>query len=467
MHARRAGSTLRLRGAAALTALALLTGSTVVSCQGDPAQVADAPQTRPASGSLGRWAPSSDSVRFPRECSREVHDGYFVVGPDGRRYPTWHAPTHIDERTGEVCFFGHEHGDNPADSALWNELRRHFAWDANGNGAIEEAEWNNAHTGLPFGYAAEYGGAPQAILHDSYKVALANGVQRARLVAGNAEDLGLRCQQLLAYAHDVHSAHGFGQARHPITYAIDCSGSGEAAGYVGRLIVSVMADFGSAAADPARTGEVGAGRHIATAADQVWPQAFVAAGRSSDLATALEERWDAIVTLRSAGGAELARINPGLVNRTPARYRLAAAAPSIDLCYSGLDASGTLVSDPSQAATVVRRVRGDSDCARLDPTGPETAIARRVRFDAREAQFKGCQRRVLWRTQSIRNGTGPAVWFTDASGGNARTVPFAGSLRQSIAVGVSATTVVLAETVDDASADCAAATGVRVRIGVP
>jgi hypothetical protein len=458
---------LALRAAAGLGALAMLTGATVVSCAGDPIGSSGSPTNRPDSASMGRWTPSTDTARFPKECRKDVHDSYYVVGPDGRKYPTWHPPTHVDAASGEVCYFGHEHGDNPAGSALWNDLRRHFAWDANANGTIEDSEWNNATTGLPFGYAAEYGGTPASILHDSYKVALVNGVVRQRIVNGSAQDFGLSCNQLVAYAQDTQSAYAFNEARHPLTYAIDCTGSGDSSGYITRMIVSVLADFGSATAAPARSGEVAAGRRFAEAATQVWPNAYVTAGFSSDLVAALQERWDTIVSLRTAGGTELARFNPGLVSRTPSRYRSGTAAvQSIDLCYSGLDANGFLVSDPAQAAGIVRQVRGSgSDCARLSPTGPATTSSQRIRFDARDAQFKGCSRQVIVRNQSINNGTGPTLWYTNAFGGDARTTAFSGSIRQLVAVGVSTTTVTLAAVTDDASVDCdGATTGVHVRV---
>jgi hypothetical protein len=464
---RRPSIPLALRAAASLGALALLTGATVVSCAGDPVGSGGSPTNRPDSQSMGRWSPSTDSARFPKECTKDVHDSYYVVGPDGRKYPTWHPPTHVNASTGEVCYFGHEHGDNPAGSALWNDLRRHFAWDANGNGSIEDSEWNSATTGVPFGYVAEYGGSPAAILHDSYKIALVNGIARQRIVNGNAQDFGLACNQLVAYAQDTQSAYAFNEPRHPLTYAIDCTGSGDSAGYVTRMIVSVMADFGSAAAEPARSGEVAAGRSLPEAATQVWPSAFVAAGLSSDLPAALQERWDTIVALRTAGGAELARFNPGLVSRTPSRFRSGTAAvQSIDLCYSGLDANGFLVSDPAQAASIVRQVRGSAtDCARLTPTGPATPLAQRVRFDARDAQFKGCSRQVIFRNQSINNGAGPSLWYSNAFGGDARTTAFSGSIRQLLATGVSTSAVTLAAATDDASIDCdGTTTGVHVRV---
>jgi hypothetical protein len=439
----------------------------VVSCEGDPVADSSVPSNRPDSQSMGRWTPAADTTRFPRECKAEVHDSYYVVGPDGKKYPTWHPATHVDATTGEVCYFGHEHGDNPAGSALWNDLRRHFAWDANANGTIEESEWNNATTGLPFGYAAEYGGAPASILHDSYKVALVNGIGRQRLVNGVAEDFGLVCNQLLAYAHDTQSTFGFTQAQHPLTYAIDCTGSGDSSAYVNKMIVSVMADFGTLTADPPRTGEVAAGRQFAAATTQVYPNAYVTAGNTSDLVAALQESWNSVVTLRTAGGAELARLNPGLINRNPSRYRSGnAGVQSIDLCYTGLDAGGNLISDPAQVGSIVRQVRGSgTDCARLSPTGPATAAALRIRFDAREAVFKGCSRQVVFRDQSIRNGTGPTTWYTNPAGGDARTAAFTSSLKQFVASGTSTTTVVLAAATDDASVDCdGSSTGVHVRV---
>lgn len=51
-------------------------------------------------------------------CPAWVHDAYFVVGPNGMQYATWHPqvdPTYL-------CYFTHEHGDDPrtslADSSM-------------------------------------------------------------------------------------------------------------------------------------------------------------------------------------------------------------------------------------------------------------------------------------------------------------------------------------------------------------
>jgi hypothetical protein len=43
-------------------------------------------------------------------CPSWVHDQYVATGIDGKLYPTWHPPTDPTYK----CWFGHEHGDNPA-----------------------------------------------------------------------------------------------------------------------------------------------------------------------------------------------------------------------------------------------------------------------------------------------------------------------------------------------------------------
>lgn len=40
-----------------------------------------------ASTAYDKWAPGPNDT-----CTREIHDGYAVVGFDGKLYPTWHPP---------------------------------------------------------------------------------------------------------------------------------------------------------------------------------------------------------------------------------------------------------------------------------------------------------------------------------------------------------------------------------------
>jgi hypothetical protein len=58
----------------------------------------------PAPSQLGSPAAAPN-----QPCPQWVHDQYMTTAPDGKRYPTWHAP--IDPVY--WCSFGHEHGSDP------------------------------------------------------------------------------------------------------------------------------------------------------------------------------------------------------------------------------------------------------------------------------------------------------------------------------------------------------------------
>src|SRR5688572_2712403 len=98
---------------------AALMSAGLIACGGDGGMD---PTTAPPSRAFALWRPGPTDT-----CTQEQHDAYSAVGPDGKRYPTWHPPT------GPAgCSFGHEHGRDPHDSDLWDKA-----------------------DGLPFGYANE------------------------------------------------------------------------------------------------------------------------------------------------------------------------------------------------------------------------------------------------------------------------------------------------------------------------
>ena len=163
------------RALAAALAVAALPGALVVSCAGDPPGASGGGSRAPASHAMGRWTPLA-----PHDtCTKEFHDTFYVIGPDGKRYPTWHAPEEVDPATGQPCRFGHDHGLDPRNSALWPDLQRHFAFDANRDGVLDSAEL--AASGIPFGYVSEQlegTATPRPEEHTGYKIAFANGVAR-------------------------------------------------------------------------------------------------------------------------------------------------------------------------------------------------------------------------------------------------------------------------------------------------
>mgnify|MGYP001559554435 CR=1 FL=1 len=62
---------------------------------------------------FGTWHPNT---QFDT-CGEVEHNSYSVVGPDGKKYSTWHPPVHTNG-----CTFGHEHGADPRTSAADNTL---------------------------------------------------------------------------------------------------------------------------------------------------------------------------------------------------------------------------------------------------------------------------------------------------------------------------------------------------------
>lgn len=198
----------------------------------------------PDSHAMGLWNPNPEFDT----CTREFHDSLFVVGPDGKRYPTWHPPRAVDPRTGQLCTFGHEHGRDPRLSQLWKtrQIQRAYYWDANENGQMDPEE--EALAGLPFGWVNERADvwfAANAIPtmrhedHVGHKVEFANGepdlathnmsplpnggVWIGRLGNGVvAADTGMRCF-FLAKAHQGTSTRdAFVHNLHEVFYLADC-----------------------------------------------------------------------------------------------------------------------------------------------------------------------------------------------------------------------------------------------------
>lgn len=51
-------------------------------------------------------------------CPKWLHDSFWAFGPDDKTYPTWHPPVY-EFADGSNCRFGHEHGQDQRQSALY------------------------------------------------------------------------------------------------------------------------------------------------------------------------------------------------------------------------------------------------------------------------------------------------------------------------------------------------------------
>jgi hypothetical protein len=451
-----------LRATAPLAAMFLLTGATLISCEGTSGDDSgnDSNGTRPNSAAMGKWTPNT---KFDT-CSKDFHDTYYVIGPDGKKYPTWHPPTATDPKTGLVCSFGHEHGRDPRGSALWDSLRSHYAFDANSNGTIDTSERDAS--GVPFGYAAEQLRAYNAAAgilnanreedHVGYKIAWENGIVRTRTVNGQLQTFDLSCDALTVLHQETYSAESYASNLHEVLYAIDCSRGSDAERFGGKVIVAAMATFGNpgeftvAQADgtfaalrfgtpqPAASPAGGAerGRVIPTA-DSVYGAVLVPVGQTSDFAAGLTETWYSGLALRRIDGSELVFVDPSYAVSSPSRYfdvaRLSALARTIDLCYIGLSAVGLVIDDPLRANEIVRQARGP-ECSAIAPNGPSTLQINRIPYDDPRSVFNGCRRRVTLGATRITNGGGATIWYSDPYGFAARSASFAGAIKQYVAV---------------------------------
>jgi hypothetical protein len=423
----------------------------------------------PAAASYGIWTPS----RFDT-CTKAQHDAYFVIGPDGKKYPTWHPP--IDPVTG--CSFGHEHGRDPKQSVLWQtkQIQQYFYFDANRNGVMDPAE--EAVAGLPFGYAAERTNEYMAAKsipthrhedHVGHKVEFANGEpdlathQMSNLPNGGVwigklgngvvqNDTGARCFFLAKVHQGVTTADAFTNNLHEVFYFAACTHANRA--YQQQISIAEMVPFGSpgefSVFEPmcGRSARGTAARKVVlgvNAMNKLYPSGpgvreiitrecveygfLVPDGRWSGN---FYEAWPGTLRVATNSGRELAgRVNLLFDVEDAARYYYpdtvkairgytnTEAGPnrgfSMDLCYD------------MSLARAGRRARGGV-CDWATKYGTIAGIT----WDDPRSGFRGLHRGMYFTPAVLDNATGPEVWYTDPFGTSAKTQPFPGSIRQHI-----------------------------------
>ncbi len=405
---------------------------------------------------MGKWTPNSDFDT----CTKDFHDTYYVIGPDGKKYPTWHPPTATDPATGKVCSFGHEHGRDPRGSALWESVRSHYAFDANTDGTIDTGELDAS--GVPFGYASEQLRAYNAANgiananrdedHVGYKIGWENGIVRTRTVNGQVQTFDLSCDALSVMHQETHSDESYASNLHEVLYAIDCSRGIDAARFGGKVIVSAMATFGNpgeftvtesngtftiiryGTSQPLNSPAGGAERgRVIPRADSVYAAVLVPVGQTSDFTAGLTETWYAGLALRRTDGSELVFVDPSYAVASPSRYfnvtNLNGLARTVDLCYIGISIAGEVIDDPLRAALIVRQARGP-ECSGIAPNGPSTTRITRIPYDDPRSVFNGCRRRVTLGATRIANAGGGNIFYSDPFGLAARTGSFSGGIKQ-------------------------------------
>jgi hypothetical protein len=345
---------------------------------------------------FGVWSPSGTDT-----CTPEVHNRYSTVGPDGKRYPTWHPP--VDPLTG--CTFGHEHGRDPRGSRLHREVGD-----------------------IPFGFANERLDAAGIGLtrhedHVGHKIEWENDLN-IRVSGAAGAVLDLSCDVLVKLHQGTHSKDAFTNNLHELVYHIKCTDRTElhvtmlsTIGRPGEFERSCGGTVQAGVASPANS-PAGGGRRRIPDASCVIPRILVGPGRSSDFGS-LHESWETSNEIKTADGKRLAFFNPYFQVFRPSRIfdpeMPGFVGRPLALCAMALP--GDL------------RARGGECTGATTGNGTQLGIA----FDDPASRFNGVRRQVDINHNTLNNAGGPTVWYTDPLGRNARTTPFPGSIRQFVA----------------------------------
>lgn len=353
------------------------------------------------SHAMHTWSPGRGDT-----CAPEVHARYSVIGPDGKRYPTWHPPT--DPETG--CRFGHEHGRDPRGSALFAQIGS-----------------------PPFGYGAErlMTWDPAGMRHEDHvghKIEWENDVQLHYSIDGQRVPFEVRCHWLTKFHQGTHSPDAFVNNTHELNYHVRCT-DGTAIDAVVMSRLGPVGRFERACAKGTMVNGVltpmpgqtdGRGTRLIPDRTCVLQQILVRSGQWSGYSGALYENWSTANYLRTSDGREIAYFDPGFAVFNPSRYHDPSAPGvlrrTLDLCY-----------EVAGRGRTERRARG-GECDWGTNSG-----ALRLAWDDPRSPFRGDHREVYFNQTTLSNANGPTVWYTDPYGGHASPQPFVGSIRQVLA----------------------------------
>jgi hypothetical protein len=367
-------------------------------CQASDDPMAPDPSTAPPATAFGIWSPGTNDT-----CTKEQHDRFATVGPDGKRYPTWHPPT--DPVTG--CTFGHEHGRDPRGSRLYAVVGD-----------------------IPFGHANEQLETwdplnPRNEDHVGHKVEWENDLPM-KVGSDVATPLfDVRCDVLVKLHQGTHSKDAFTNNLHELVYHIRCNEGTSmsvtlmsAIGRPGEFVRSCDTEvhIQAGAPTPANSPVGGGQRRIP---DQVCILQHMLVGTgNSNFSAALHESWETSNQIRREDGHTLASFDPYFQVFFPSRY---------------FDPAVTGVVGRPMAMCYVTEANGDRAQGGLCEQATQDGQIIGINWDDPRSPFNGVRRTVDINGNRVDNEDGPVVWYTDPFGRHGRTTAFPGSVRQVIA----------------------------------
>lgn len=356
---------------------------------------------RPGAHATSGWQPTEYDT-----CSKQLHDSFSVVGADGKTYDTWHPTVVTDPDTGEVCTFGHEHGDDPTNSDIFEFVADKLA-----------APGSEAQAGVPFGLTSEastqYAGEVHRHEdHVGHKIVVFNDIKlinadRTKGYVLDAAGEPIVCDYLMKLHQGSHSSDATKNNSHEIIYGAQCTDGTE-------MVVSHLTNMGN----PNEFTQTCSDKTITTAGSDL-PGSEEGRRRIPDLEClttsddiwATYETWEVVSKISTADGEVLAGFDPWFGIRNPSRYFDNTAPDPADAGRPMVE----LVKLFDEASSPWGDVTPGMD--KNDPDSP----------------FDGSQRDAYVAETNINNDGGPTIWYTDPYGGNASTTPFVGSVRQYIA----------------------------------
>lgn len=352
-----------------------------------PPDTTSPPPTDSFSVAYNRWVPS-----YPGECTAAQHNAYRTKGPDGKWYPTWHPP--VDP---SGCFYGHEHGDNPALSPLGAEP-------------------------IPFGYVNEQaiGGANYHRHEDhvGHKVFVANGAEfRATSAAEAKAPIGLVTCDVLAKLHQgTHSPDAFTNNLHEQMTRVRCDN-----GWA--FEVQLLSAIGAAGTVMARCPDhqVPTGAYVPDDSPTSAPQnpgrsmghRFIASPECVEVPRpSVFENWKTQNPIIGPDGRHAVRFAWYWSVSDPSRYWSPDGMKrTLDQCFRQVDGEFQTINNP---------------CLTLRRGWDGVPIP----WDDERSIFKGANRGLRLNDFQMTNESGAEVFYTDVLGLSGSLTPFPGSVRQ-------------------------------------
>ena len=379
------------------------------------------PQEAPTSKAYRErnWTPTAYDT-----CTAEFHRSFSVLGPDGKRYPTWHPPTAVDPATGQTCSFGHEHGDDPGTSDI-------YTWVTDFLDATPTTS-----RGIPFGYVSEaldtYASTRDNVTrHEDnvgHKVIVANDIKLVsaspRGYVRDRTGAVITCDVLMKVHQGTHSGDALINNAHELLYAVRCTDGTE-------IISSTLTRFGDAnefnrSCNKELVATAGSNLPAGDGGARLIPDRFcvdrdvlVPPNQTSSI-WALYEVWQSANDLTRADGSSLASFDPAFGVRNPARAHAGGVNSTI---FDLVDVPGQ--TDPADGGTAHsypfdevtdHEAEHGAPLVKPDPASP----------------FDGAQRDFTLHTTRVTNTGGPTTWWTDPYGEGGVTAAAAGLVRQHV-----------------------------------